>query len=87
MYDSIKQIQLTLITFLWVHLRKNWGHQNVALSKPFNFYSKHFLILRRIKEIFNKKDSDRNSGSDRKIFVEKFDFVLGEHDTIGGLTV
>ena len=34
----------------------------------------------------NKRDIQikRKSSSDRKIFVQKFHFVLGEHDTIGG---
>ena len=79
-----KKIRLRLISFLWDHLWKKWGHQNIALSKLFNFYSKHFLIFWRISEIFIKKDWNRNSGNDRKIFVQKFDFVSGEYDTIGG---
>ena len=79
-----KKMKLRLTSFLWIHLWKKWGHHNIDLSKPFNFYFKHFFVLRRISEIFNKKDWDRNSLSDRKIFVQKFDFVSGEHDTIGG---
>ena len=67
-----------------VNLLKKRERQDVALSKPFNFYLKHFLIFRIINEIFKKMCKRRNSGDRRKIFVRKLDFVLGEHDTRGG---
>ena len=69
---------MSLISFLWVHLRKNGGHRNIAVTKWFNFYSKHFLILWKTNEIFNKKDRTN------KMFGQKLDFVLGEYDTTGG---
>ena len=51
-----KQIKLGSKSFLCVDLRKNWGRQNVALYKPFNFYLKHFLIFWIINEKYKKKD-------------------------------
>lgn len=41
-------------------------------------------ILLRIKKILNKKDWDQNSPSISKIFAEKLDCVLGEHDMTRG---
>ena len=65
---SFKKIRSSLRSFLWVHLQKNWEHWNVALSKPFNFCSKHFLILWRINEIFKKKNEYRYFSKNSKIF-------------------
>ena len=69
---------------LLVNLLKKRERQDIALSKPFNFYLKHFLIFRIIREIFKRKCKRRNSGDRRKSIAQKFDFVLGEHDAIGG---
>ena len=81
---SVKKIKFCSKSCLSVNLVKKWERQDIALSKPFNFYLKHFLIFRIISEIINKKYFRRNSRDRRKIFVRKFDFVLGEHDTTGG---
>ena len=69
---------------LLVNLLKKRERQDIALSKPFNFYLKHFLIFLIINEIFSKKYKRRNSRDRRKIFGQKLDFVLGEHDVTGG---
>ena len=69
---------------LLVNLLKKRERQDIAPSKPFNFYLKHFLIFRIINEIFKKMCESRNFRDRRKIFAQKLDFVLGEHDTIGG---
>ena len=69
---------------LLVNLLKKQERQDIVPSKPYNFYLKHFLIFRIIREIFKKKCKRRNSGDRRKSFAQKLDFVLGEHDTKGG---
>ena len=41
-------------------------------------------IIKNKRDIQEKRLSSFNSRSDRKIFVRKLDFVLGEHDAIRG---
>ena len=58
-----------LESFLLVNLIKKWERQTIALSKPFNFYLKHFLIFWTINEIF-KKNAAENPGTEEKFLAK-----------------